>query len=196
MGKSHRSSYAGLTGQEREAESAKLMNTALAANLGSYAGQYSQLYGVSGASTSVPNSSASSADSWPFHDIGAPNDVLVPNGEVCQRISALLGRVTHQAGEYSFGGEAKTLPVMPGVALKGQEDFIALPLQKDHCESLLKCCKKEAEKLWVLPGERVEMRNPEWQAGLDKLVELSAARMGYKGVVMTVVLSKLMVVEQ
>ncbi|KAE9223040.1 hypothetical protein PF004_g12637 [Phytophthora fragariae] len=172
------------------------MNTALAANLGSYAGQYSQLYGVSGASTSVPNSSASSADSWPFHDIGAPNDVLVPNGEVCQRLSALLGRVTHQAGEYSFGGEAKTLHVMPGVALKGQEDFIALPLQKDHCESLLKCCKKETEKLWVLPGERVEMRNPEWQAGLDKLVELSAARMGYKGVVMTVVLSKLMVVEQ
>ncbi|KAI9980117.1 hypothetical protein PInf_026784 [Phytophthora infestans] len=135
----------------------------------------------------------SSTDSWPFHDIGAPHDVLVPKGEACQAISELLSRVTHQAGEYSFGGAAKTLPVMPGMALKGD---ISLPLQRDNCEKLLKVCTKEGQKLWTLPGDHVEMRNPEWSAGLEQLSELSAVRMGYKGVRMEIALSKLMVVEQ
>ncbi|KAF4047187.1 hypothetical protein GN244_ATG00320 [Phytophthora infestans] len=135
----------------------------------------------------------SSTDSWPFHDIGAPHDVLVPKGEACQAISELLSRVTHQAGEYSFGGAAKTLPVMPGMALKGDEEFISLPLQRDNCEKLLKVCTKEGQKLWTLPGDHVEMRNPEWSAGLEQLSELSAVRMGYKGVRMEIVLSKLMV---
>lgn len=138
----------------------------------------------------------SSTDSWPFHDIGAPHDVLVPKGEACQAISELLSRVTHQAGEYSFGGAAKTLPVMPGMALKGDEEFISLPLQRDNCEKLLKVCTKEGQKLWTLPGDHVEMRNPEWSAGLEQLSELSAVRMGYKGVRMEIVLSKLMVVGQ
>ncbi|GMF15189.1 unnamed protein product [Phytophthora lilii] len=128
-----------------------------------------------------------------FVAIGAPGDVLVPRGEACQRISELLSRVTQQAGEYSFGGEAKTLPVMPGLVVKGQEDFVSLPLQRDNCEKLLKCCSEQGKNVWLLPGDQVEMRNPEWSAGMEKLSELAAARMGYKGVMMTVVLSKLMV---
>lgn len=84
---------------------------------------------------------------------------------------------------------------MPGAAVKGQDDFIALPLQRDNCESLLKCCQKETETVWVLPGEQVEMRNPEWQAGLEDLVDISATRMGYNGVVMEIVLTKLMVIK-
>ncbi|KAF1783767.1 hypothetical protein GQ600_12546 [Phytophthora cactorum] len=139
---------------------------------------------------------AGSADSWPFHAIGAPHDVLVPKRQACQGISELLSGVTHQAGEYSFGGAAKTLPVMPGVALKGDEAFISLPLQRDNCEKLLKFCTKQGKKLWTLPGDQVEMRNPEWSAGLETLSELSAARMGYKGVTMKIVLSKLMVIEE
>ncbi|KAG7378757.1 hypothetical protein PHYPSEUDO_009531 [Phytophthora pseudosyringae] len=190
----NRSTYAGLTGIERETERLGLLRPVLATNLG---GQFSQLYDTPGAPAApIAAEDISSADAWPFHSIGAPNDVLVPNGEAYQRISELLSRVTHQAGEYSFGGEAKTLPAMPGVALKGDEEFISLPLQKENCDKLLKESTGQGEKLWALPGDQVEVRNPEWGAGLEKLSELSAARMGYKGVVMEIVLSKLMVIGQ
>ncbi|KAG2765904.1 hypothetical protein PC129_g8170 [Phytophthora cactorum] len=167
-----------------------MFGTSNPATFGSNAALYNPPY-----STWTP-AGAGSADSWPFHAIGAPHDVLVPKGQACQGISELLSGVTHQAGEYSFGGAAKTLPVMPGVALKGDEAFISLPLQRDNCEKLLNVCTKQGKKLWTLPGDQVEMRNPEWSAGLETLSELSAARMGYKGVTMKIVLSKLMVIEE
>lgn len=34
-------------------------------------------------------------------------------------ISKLLGRVGEQAGEYSFGGQADTLPAVSGLVMKG-----------------------------------------------------------------------------
>ncbi|KAI9983692.1 hypothetical protein PInf_007759 [Phytophthora infestans] len=107
--------------------------------------------------------------------------------------------------EYSFGGLAQTLPVVPGLFVNNVGS-IPLPLAPEHAEKLIAKCAKSpfghnmdtkmdesVRKSWQLEPDQVELTNPLWQIGMEKLTETIATRMGYKGVSLHCVLYKLLV---
>ncbi|EEY69706.1 uncharacterized protein PITG_06181 [Phytophthora infestans T30-4] len=142
---------------------------------------------------------------WPFGGEGGSNDVPTPAGAACVKISKILASADEHAGEYSFGGVADALPVMPGLFINGV-GFIPLPLAPEHAEKLIAKCAKSpfghnldtkmddsVRKSWQLQPDQLELRNPLWQGGIEKLTETIAARLGYKGVPLNCVLYKLLV---
>ncbi|KAF1790782.1 Oxoglutarate/iron-dependent dioxygenase [Phytophthora cactorum] len=52
---------------------------------------------------------------------------------------------------------------------------------------------ESVRKSWQLQPDQLEFRNPSWQAGMEKLTETIATRLGYKGVPLNCVLCKLLV---
>ncbi|EEY69711.1 uncharacterized protein PITG_06187 [Phytophthora infestans T30-4] len=121
------------------------------------------------------------------------------------QISEILASADEHAGEYSFGGLAQTLPVVPGLFVNNVGS-IPLPLAPDHAEKLIAKCAKSpfghnmdtkmdesVRKSWQLEPDQVELRNPLWQIGMETLTETIATRLGYKGVPLNCVLYKLLV---
>ncbi|ETI35837.1 hypothetical protein F443_17902 [Phytophthora nicotianae P1569] len=144
-------------------------------------------------------------DKWPFGGKGEPQDIPVPAGENCKRISQLLARADENAGEYSFGGQADTLPAVPGLFVREVGD-ISVPLCAEQAEKLIAQCDKSpfgrkldtmmdetVRKSWQLAPDQVEIKNPLWQTGMEKLSESIAGRLGYKGISMQCKLYKLLV---
>ncbi|KAE9082814.1 hypothetical protein PF010_g21440 [Phytophthora fragariae] len=145
---------------------------------------------------------------WPFGVTGKPDNALVPKGAVCAQISNILGPEEEQeeaAGEYSFGGQAESLPVAPGLFVTGVGS-IALPLCPEQADKLIAICDKSpfgrkldtmmdenVRKSWQLAPDQVDVKNPLWSSGLDKLSETVADRLGYKGVPLQCKLYKLLV---
>ncbi|KAF4033459.1 hypothetical protein GN244_ATG14608 [Phytophthora infestans] len=56
---------------------------------------------------------------WPFEDEGEPDDVLTTVGDGSIEVSKLLAHADNEAGAYSFGGLAETLPIAPGLFVEG-----------------------------------------------------------------------------
>lgn len=52
---------------------------------------------------------------------------------------------------------------------------------------------ESVRKSWQLEADQVEIKNPLWQTGVDKLTETIASRLGYKGVPLRCVLYKVLV---
>ncbi|UIZ21715.1 hypothetical protein KXD40_000244 [Peronospora effusa] len=145
---------------------------------------------------------------WPFGVIGKSEDVPAPKGEVCVKISKLVGLADDNAGEYSFGGQADTLPVDPGLFVDSL-GTISLPLVEEQVKKLIAKCEKSpyghnmetkidesVRKSWQLQPDQVEIKNPSWEKGLDKLTEIIANRLGYKGIPLQCKLYKVLVYEE
>ncbi|EGZ25988.1 hypothetical protein PHYSODRAFT_253571 [Phytophthora sojae] len=142
---------------------------------------------------------------WPFGGEGQPGDVPTPSGAACQKISEMLARADDNAGEYSFGGQASTLPVAPGLHGDGV-GLIPVPLTEEHATKLIAKCDKSpfgrkletmmdesVRKSWQLSPDQVDIKNPLWSTGIDKLGETIAGRLGYNGVPLQCKLYKLLV---
>ncbi|CAI5713219.1 unnamed protein product [Peronospora farinosa] len=144
-------------------------------------------------------------DKWPFGGEGEPDDVPVPKGEVCVKISELVGLADENAGEYSFGGQADTLPVDPGLFVDSL-GMISFPLVEEEAKKLIAKCEKSpyghnmetrineyVRKSWQLQPDQVETKNRSWEKGLDKLTEIIANRLGYEGIPLQCKLYKVLV---
>ncbi|OWZ02866.1 hypothetical protein PHMEG_00025503 [Phytophthora megakarya] len=142
---------------------------------------------------------------WPFGGEGQLSDVPVPTGAVAQQISEMLSRADNNAGEYSFGGQANTLPAIPGLYVDGV-GLIPVPLTEEHATKLMAKCDKSpfgrkldtmmdenVRKSWQLAPDQVELKNPLWHTGMEKLSDTIAGRLGYKDIPMQCKLYKLLV---
>ncbi|POM57393.1 Hypothetical protein PHPALM_38101 [Phytophthora palmivora] len=113
---------------------------------------------------------------WPFGGEGQPRDIPVPFGAVVQQISEMLSRADNNAGEYSFGGQASTLPAAPGLDVNGV-GLIPLPLTEEHALSWWVKCDKSpfGRKLDTMTDENVRKS---WQLapnqGIEKLSDTIA----------------------
>ncbi|EGZ25951.1 hypothetical protein PHYSODRAFT_326906 [Phytophthora sojae] len=123
-------------------------------------------------------------------------------------MSETLAIADENAGEYSFGGRAETLPPAPGI-LVNEIGNTPLPLDEPQAQKLIAKCKKSPfghgmdtkmdeniRKSWQLAPDQVEIKNPLWQTGIDDLTEIIASRLGYKGGPLQCVLHKLLVYEE
>lgn len=129
---------------------------------------------------------------WPFHMAERhPNDIFIPNGNVCQEISNLLGKCVPDREEVSFGGVAYVLPVLPGLTVEGV-GTVSLPLREEMAGKLVTHGHQQRRQTWIFPVYQVEIKNPEWNVGIQTLCTVSAERLGYKGAVLLPVLSKVM----
>ncbi|KAE9035918.1 hypothetical protein PR003_g9775 [Phytophthora rubi] len=142
---------------------------------------------------------------WPFGGEGGPGEVPVPTGAACIKISEILALADEHAGEYSFGGRADTLPPVPGLFVD-EVGSVSVPLDQAQAEKLIAKCEKSpfghnmdtkldenVRKSWQLAPDQVDIKNPLWQTGIEKLSETIASRLGYKGVPLQCVLYKLLV---
>ncbi|KAL4177233.1 hypothetical protein KRP22_002167 [Phytophthora ramorum] len=77
---------------------------------------------------------------WPFGGEGQPSDVPTPTGAAYGQISEMLSNADNNAGEYSFGGQAETLPAVPRLFVKDVE-LIPLPLAEEHATKLIAKCR-------------------------------------------------------
>ncbi|EGZ25980.1 hypothetical protein PHYSODRAFT_253566 [Phytophthora sojae] len=102
---------------------------------------------------------------WPFDGEGRSRDVPLPVGATSKKINTILAQAEANAGEFTFGGVADTLPAVPGLVRKS----------------------------WQLQPDRVQFKNPVWQTGMDKLAHTVAERLGYKSVSMECKLYKMLV---
>ncbi|KAF1781385.1 hypothetical protein GQ600_9592 [Phytophthora cactorum] len=112
----------------------------------------------------------------------------------CDKISEILGSADKLAGEYSFGGRADTLPPTPGLFVNGV-GMILLPLVSEHAKKLIAKCRQSRDrpnmdmgKSW-LQSDQVEMKNPSWQAGMEKLMKIIARGTGYMDIHFTACLT-------
>ncbi|OWZ04633.1 hypothetical protein PHMEG_00023431, partial [Phytophthora megakarya] len=108
------------------------------------------------------------------------------------------------AGEYTFGGVADMLPVVPGLFVDGVGQ-IPVPLPDGFAEKLIAKSEKspfghnfdtktdeKVRKSWQLQPNQVKLQNPSWQRGMDQLTQIVAERLGYKSVPMECVLYKVL----
>ncbi|KAE9267292.1 hypothetical protein PF008_g31390 [Phytophthora fragariae] len=141
---------------------------------------------------------------WPFGGEGEPDDVPVPSGAAAQ-ISDVLARADEQAGEYSFGGQADSLPAAPGLVVD-EVGSIPVPITAEQAEKLIEQCKKSpfghnfetkmdetVRQSWQLEPTQVRFENMAWQSGLEKLRDVIADRLGYEDIPLQCVLYKLLV---
>ncbi|CAI5722804.1 unnamed protein product [Peronospora destructor] len=117
-------------------------------------------------------------DKWPFGGECDPDDVPAPKGEVCARISKLVGFADENAGEYSFGGLADILPVAPELFVNSL-GTISLPFVEEQAEKLIAKCEKSPY------GHNMETK-------INKYVR-KTNRLGYKGVPLQCKLYKVLV---
>jgi hypothetical protein len=138
---------------------------------------------------------------WPFGSEGKPEDVPAPSGAVFKTISKLLGQVGRRAGEYSVGGEADSLPAIPGLVLDGVGP-ISVPLNEQQARVLddsalstpaLAKSVESAPKSWNIHPQSLQIQNPAWRSGVRNLVGGIATRLGYEGVSMECKLRKLLI---
>ncbi|OWZ10452.1 hypothetical protein PHMEG_00016696 [Phytophthora megakarya] len=132
-----------------------------------------------------------SSSLWPFGCKGNAADVLVTKGETSPLISQLLERAEVAAGEFSFGGEASLLPAIPGLFIDGI-GAMPVPLTEERNNKLLARCEKVSSSTWKLPADQVQMKNPDWVKGIEKLGEKTGDRMGFKRIKLQCELKELM----
>ncbi|ETL82615.1 hypothetical protein L917_17253 [Phytophthora nicotianae] len=144
-------------------------------------------------------------EEWPFGCEGGPEDILAPSGVGSAEVSKLLARADGEAGEFSFGGVADTLPVAPGLFVDGL-GAISTPLYAEQAEKLIALCEKSpfghnmdtklddnVRKSWQLQPNLIEFKNPLWQTGIENLSKTIASRLGYKDIPLKCLLYKLLV---
>ncbi|KAI9998878.1 hypothetical protein PInf_003538 [Phytophthora infestans] len=142
---------------------------------------------------------------WPFGCEGELEDVVTPSGAGSSEVSKLLARADADAGEFSFGGIADTLPVAPGLFVDGL-GAISTPLFAEQAENLIALCEKSpfghnmdtkmddnVRKSWQLQPNLVKFKNPLWQTGIKNLSKNVATRLGYREVLLKCLLYKLLV---
>eukprot|EP00644_Phytophthora_capsici_P003705 jgi/Phyca11/129198/e_gw1.82.21.1 len=149
---------------------------------------------------------------WPFGGEGAieeepgeADEVPIPSGASCVKISEILGMADNNAGEYSFGGVASSLPFAPGLVIDGVGD-ISFPLVPEQAEKLIEKCEKSpfghnletkmdenVRKSWQVAPDQVKISNTQWRSGIDELTKTIAQRLGYEKVPMLCVLYKVLV---
>ncbi|EGZ25971.1 hypothetical protein PHYSODRAFT_480540 [Phytophthora sojae] len=142
---------------------------------------------------------------WPFGEFGEPGEVLSQFGSACTKISELLASADKTAGEYSFGGQAETLPVAPGIVVDGV-GTIGVPLSQEQAEKLITKCEKSpfghnyntkmdenVRKSWQLAPDQVEITNTLWAPGLEELTKTIGQRLGYDSVPLECSLYKFLV---
>ncbi|OWZ11700.1 hypothetical protein PHMEG_00015245 [Phytophthora megakarya] len=128
---------------------------------------------------------------WPFGGKGQPDSVPIPKGAACFKINDILSSA--DAGEYSIGGLAKTLPCTPGIFVK-DVGIVSFPLVPHQAETLIEYCEnspfghnpdttmdESVRKSWQLHPDQLEVQHPWWQSGVEKLTEIIVGRLGYKG---------------
>ncbi|KAL3667357.1 hypothetical protein V7S43_007583 [Phytophthora oleae] len=129
---------------------------------------------------------------WPFGGEGGPDDNPVPSGDAAMKISEIIASA--DAGEYTFGGCAETLPALPGLYIDGV-GLISLPLIQEQATVLIGKCEKSpfghnmdtkmdesVRKSRQLSPDQVQIKHPSWQTEIEKLTETIADRLGYKGI--------------
>ncbi|CAH0493930.1 unnamed protein product [Peronospora farinosa] len=94
----------------------------------------------------------------------------------------VIGLADENAGEYSLGGQADTLPVDPGLFVDSL-GTISLPLVEEQVKKLIAKSSTGSSR----------DKNPFWEKGLDKLTEIRANRLGYKGIPLQCKLYKVLV---
>ncbi|KAG3088631.1 hypothetical protein PI125_g18288 [Phytophthora idaei] len=78
---------------------------------------------------------------WLFGSEGGPEDVPTPSGAGCLQIDKVLARADEDAGEFTFGGPASTLPSTPGMFVNGV-GHVSAPVCQDQAEKLIARCEK------------------------------------------------------
>ncbi|ETP05672.1 hypothetical protein F441_17758 [Phytophthora nicotianae CJ01A1] len=142
---------------------------------------------------------------WPFGGDGDFDEVPVPVGASCVKISEILASADEKAGEYSFGGIADSLPSAPGLFID-DVGAISLPLVPEQAEKLISKCEKSpfghnmetktdenVRKSWQLAPRKVKLKNSQWTSGIKELTATISQRLGYENVQLDCVLYKLLV---
>ncbi|KAE9270137.1 hypothetical protein PF008_g30688 [Phytophthora fragariae] len=142
---------------------------------------------------------------WPFSGKGGLDEIPVPTGAACTKISNVLGRASEHSGDFSFGGQADQLPAVPGIFVDGVGP-VPVPLWEERAQRLIEKSQKSpfghnmdtkmdenVRKSWELQPDHVQFKNPLWKAGIDKMALTIADRLGYKDIPLQCVLYKLLV---
>ncbi|KAG2765793.1 hypothetical protein PC129_g16872 [Phytophthora cactorum] len=142
---------------------------------------------------------------WPFSGKGDLDDIPAPPGEACLKISNILGGASEHSGDFSFGGQAVSLPPIPGLFVDGVGP-VPVPLWDERAQKLIEKCEKSpfghkmttktdenVRKSWQLAPELVQFKTPQWTAGIKKMAVTIAQRLGYKDIPLQCVLYKLLV---
>lgn len=159
----------------------------------------------SSASSSAGGRDDFKAGHWPFGGQGEKNDVPLPKGAACLQINTILARADDNAGEFSFGGLAESMPAVPGLVVPGVGS-IPVPLTENTAKTLIDVCVKSpfgrkfetlidesVRKSWQLEANQVKIESPLWTTGLSELSKTIAERLGYEGVPIECKLYKLLV---
>ncbi|KAG6945614.1 hypothetical protein JG688_00016467 [Phytophthora aleatoria] len=142
---------------------------------------------------------------WPFGGEGDADEVPVPVGASCVKISEILLSADEKAGEYSFGGMADGLTFAPGLFVDGV-GAISFPLVPEQAEKLIAKCEKSpfghnmdtkmddnVRKSWQLATGLVHFNNSHWTSGIKELTGTVAQRLGYENTPLNCVLYKLLI---
>ncbi|POM75434.1 Hypothetical protein PHPALM_7464, partial [Phytophthora palmivora] len=145
---------------------------------------------------------------WPFSSTGGLDEIPMPSGSACVQLSDVLGKASEHSGDFSFGGLADQLPAVPGLFVDGIGP-IPVPLWEERALKLIEKCEKSpfghnfatkldenVRKSWQLPPDQVELKNPQWQIGMEKMTTIIAEQLGYNDVPLQCVLYKLLVYEE
>ncbi|GMF11409.1 unnamed protein product [Phytophthora lilii] len=141
---------------------------------------------------------------WPFSGRGKLDDVPIPNGGACVEISNVLGRAAEHTRDFSFGGQAASLPAVMGLLVDGVGN-VSLPICRQQAEELIACCEKSpfghnmntvmderVRKSWQLGPSALTIKNPLWHSGIEELSKLVGERLGYQRIPLQCVLYKLL----
>ncbi|KAL3661123.1 hypothetical protein V7S43_013732 [Phytophthora oleae] len=147
---------------------------------------------------------------WPFGgegDAEEPSDdeVLIPSGASCAKISEILATADNKAGEYSFGGLVDSLPIVPGLIID-DVGAISFPLVPGQAKELIAKCEKSlfghnqetkmdenVHKSWQFAPDQVKISNTQWQVGIEELTKTISQRLGYEKIPMQCSLYKVLV---
>ncbi|KAF1782535.1 hypothetical protein GQ600_12109 [Phytophthora cactorum] len=128
---------------------------------------------------------------WPFSGKGDLDDIPAPSGEACLKISNILGGASEHSGDFSFGGQAVSLPPIPGLFVDAQK-LIEKCEKSPFGHKMTTKTDENVRKSWQLAPELVQFKTPQWTAGIKKMAVTIAERLGYKDIPLQCVLYKLL----
>jgi hypothetical protein len=126
---------------------------------------------------------------WPYQCVGEPDEVLKPQGAVCEKISGLLGRASERPPN-AFGENAHQLPNLPGLSVQ-DVGTVSLPVGDEMALRLTKQATEERDNVWAIPPDLVTIKNEAWISGIRTLSQLSAVKLGLEGVELQPELTKM-----
>jgi hypothetical protein len=84
----------------------------------------------------------------------------------------------------SIGGEASELPTLPGLFIR-EFGYVSLPLHELNGEALIRQSKliqdETSSWLYFIDPSKIELRNPDWEPSLKRLVAKVALTLGFQG---------------